>query len=167
MVATIGDRGAAVPHRGDGRRLCRTSPDRIGQGSLRSSTWSAGPAATSSDGELRRASERFVAILADRDVRVVTRGRAEGTAAAVLWSVAMVNGAFDTYGVLVKDMMAKLGLAGSSPSQRADALLRTAGVGWGPGVPRLGRVDLLTSAGRLRLMRARDELLSGVPHVPR
>ena len=63
-------------------------------------------------------------------------------------------------GVLLKDVMAHLGLASGSPSQRAATLLQAIGVDpHVPGGAELGSSAYLTAEGRRQLIAERDALL--------
>ena len=110
------------------------------------------------DRELRTAAHRLIVRVALGDPAVLRRGRADTAAAALVWSVAIPNLAFDRSKVLVKDLLAHLGLPSGSPSQRAEPMLRAAGIGPVP-YPRLtlGDPTLLTSAQRQWIIERRDQ----------
>lgn len=109
------------------------------------------------DIELRTAARRLVARVALGDPRVLSRGRPETAAAALVWIVATANDAFTRHGLLVKDYMTHLGLGSGTPSQRADTFLRAAGIE-AHRYPRLGLGDpsLLVSAHRRSIIESRD-----------
>lgn len=112
------------------------------------------------DVELRTAARRLLARLAAADPRLFA-ARTDMTAAAVCWMVGHANRAFDRGAWAVKDLMACLGIRGSSPSPRAKSLLRALGVDptyWAADSASLGSPDYLNGTTRARLIAGRDRL---------
>jgi hypothetical protein len=115
------------------------------------------------DVEYRTSVRRLLARVASGDPEVFRRkGRADTAAAALVWSVGRANDLFRQ--ILVKDLMAWFGLATGSVSQRANTLLRAAGVrsadDWYSLRPDLGDPALLHSAKRRQLIELRDRYRS-------
>jgi hypothetical protein len=114
------------------------------------------------DIEHRTACRRLLARIATGDPAVFRRrSRAETAAAAVCWLVGCANGTFHAnQGQLrVKDVLASLEVSGTTPSQRAETLLRAAGIPWPASGPiELGSPDYLVSARRRDIVAARDRL---------
>jgi hypothetical protein len=112
------------------------------------------------DIEHRTACRRLLARIATGDPAVFRRrGRAETAAAAVCWLVGSANGTFHAHQgqPRVKDVLAFLGVSGSTPSQRAETLLRAAGIPWPASGPiELGSPAYLVSAQRRRILGARE-----------
>jgi hypothetical protein len=114
------------------------------------------------DIEHRTACRRLLARIATGDPAVFRRrSRLETAAAAICWLVAGTNGTFDAnQGQLrVKDVLAFLEVAGTTPSQRAETLLRAAGIPWPASGPiELGSPDYLVSARRRVIIADRERL---------
>jgi hypothetical protein len=112
------------------------------------------------DVEHRTACRRLLARIATGDPAVFRRrSRAETAAAAVCWLVGSANDTFHANQgqPRVKDVMAFLGVSGTTPSQRAETLLRSAGIPWPASGPiELGSPDYLVSAQRRRIIGARE-----------
>ena len=104
--------------------------------------------------EARTACRRLARRVALAEPAVITRAkRDEVTAAALCWMVATANGLFGP--VLVKDVLARFGLASGGVSQRVEAIRRGLGLRWDSRA--LGTADLLVSSYRQRLLALRDE----------
>lgn len=80
------------------------------------------------DVEVRTAARRLLVKVALGDPQVLRRGRTDTAAAALVWIVASANDSFARANILVKELMAHLGLTSGAPSQRADTFLRAAGI---------------------------------------
>jgi Domain of unknown function (DUF6398) len=111
--------------------------------------------------EYRTACRRLLARIATGGPEGFRRkGRSDTAAAAICWAVCKVNELFSASGngMRVKDLTGHFGLGQSSVSQRADTLLKTAGLA----VPTrygdlsLGSPDLLVSERRRRIVMRRD-----------
>jgi Domain of unknown function (DUF6398) len=124
------------------------------------------------DVEFRTASRRFLAMAARGDPRVFRRrARAEKAAAAVCWIIGKANELFRIYGsgILVKDLAAFFGIANSGASQRANALLKAAGISvshdYGTWELALGTPDMLVSKRRSDLVDMRERYLREVDEL--
>ena len=113
------------------------------------------------DVEHRTACRRVLTRVAAGDPKVFRRaGRADTAAAAICWAVAKANDTFgsSSAGLTAKALLAHLGLATSSMSQRATTLLKAGGFshpGYGP--PNLGAA-YLTARRRQHIADRRDRL---------
>ena len=104
--------------------------------------------------EARTACRRLARRVALAEPAVITRAkRDEVTAAALCWMVATANGLFGP--VLVKDVLARFGVASGGVSQRVEAARRALGLRWESRA--LASPDLLVGSHRQRLIRLRDE----------
>ena len=114
------------------------------------------------DIEHRTACRRLLARIATGDPGVFRRrSRAETAAAAVCWLVGVANDTFHSNQgrPRVMDLLAVLGVSGTTPTQRAETLLRAAGIPWpATGPVALGSADYLVSARRRRIIDARERL---------
>jgi hypothetical protein len=112
------------------------------------------------DVELRTAARRLLARLAATAPRLLA-GRPDMTAAAACWMVGHANRVFDRGSPAVKDLMRCVGVGASSPSSRAQPLLRALGVDptyWAYESAALGSPDHLTGSMRARIIADRDRL---------
>lgn len=109
------------------------------------------------DVEHRTACRRFVARLVSANPHLFARGKANTIAAGVAWAIGQGNQTLSTGpGTYVKDLVAHMGVASNSPSQRGVGLLWTAGFPQRPYGPiELPSPDLLVSARRRRLIDRR------------
>jgi len=112
--------------------------------------------------EYRTACRRFLARAARGDPAVFRRrARAETAAAAVCWIVGKANDLFTSWtgeGMLVKDPTAHFGLAAGGVSQRAETLLKAAGVeraAYAYGRQGLGSPDFLVARRRRAILDER------------
>jgi hypothetical protein len=112
------------------------------------------------DVEHRTACRRLLARIATGGPAVFRRrSRAETAAAAVCWLVGRANDTFHAnQGQLrIKDVLAFLRVSGTTPSPRAETLLRAAGIPWPASGPvELGSPDYLVSARRRVIIAARE-----------
>jgi hypothetical protein len=114
------------------------------------------------DNEYRTACRRLLAGAAAGDPEIFRRrSRAATAAAAICWVAGKANSLFDrepvTPKLLVKDLTAHFGIAGTSVSQRSEPLLRAIGVN----PQQYGRMDLgspryLTGPRRARILAQRN-----------
>ncbi len=115
------------------------------------------------DIEHRTACRRLLARIATGDPAVFRRrSRPETAAAAVCWLVGSANDTFHANQgqPRIKDVLAFLRVSGTTPSQRAETLLRAAGIPWPASGPiELGSPAYLVSARRRRIIGARERLL--------
>jgi hypothetical protein len=116
------------------------------------------------DVEYRTACRRFLAQGANGDPNVFRRkARPGGAAAAVCWIVGKANELFTPSGggMLVKELMAHFGLTQGGVSQRAETLMKAAGLDRSEryGQIDLGSPELLVSSRRRRIVARRDLLL--------
>ncbi len=122
------------------------------------------------DIEFRTACRRLLARIATNDPSVFRRrSRSETTAGALCWIIGKVNDAFKSgpfgRGLHVKDLTAHFGIPKGGVSQKAQTLLKAAGLEEGSryGRMNLGRPDLLVSSRRRTIIRLRD-LAMGAPY---
>lgn len=115
------------------------------------------------DVEYRTACRRLLARAARGGPEVFRRrGRSDTAAAAICWAIGKANELFTPSGdgMLVRDLMAHFGLGQGSVSQRANTLLKAAGIdrgyGYGSWDLPLGDPALLVSARRHRIIDRRD-----------
>jgi hypothetical protein len=117
------------------------------------------------DTEFRTACRRLLNRMAIGNPNVFRRkARSETAAAALCWIIGKANDAFvfAPYGrgILVKDLTSYFGLAQNGVSQKAQTLLKAAGLEQGTryGAMNLGLPELLVSARRRNIIRTRDLL---------
>lgn len=112
------------------------------------------------DVECRTACRRLLSRFASSAPEIVSRGRAENVAAAVVWIIAKVNNLLRHEGghVLAKDLMSQFGIMRGGASQRAEALLRASGFDTDTHRLCLGSPEYLTAQRRRDIMRSRDQL---------
>jgi hypothetical protein len=111
------------------------------------------------DVEVRTGCRRLLARFASMGPEAFRRkARAENSAAAVVWMIGKVNEVFNIYhsGKQVKDVMSHFGLKGSA-SQRAGAMLETAGFDSRTHDLSLGSPDYLVAARRREMIEVRDQ----------
>jgi hypothetical protein len=111
------------------------------------------------DVEVRTGCRRLLARVASVGPEAFRRkARAENSAAAVVWMIGKVNDVFNIYrpGRQVKDVMSHFGLKGSA-SQRAGAMLETAGFESRTYDLSLGSPDYLVAARRRHMIEVRDQ----------
>lgn len=114
------------------------------------------------DGEHRTAARRLLARAAAADPAIFRRkGAAKTASGGVCWIIATANDGFLEHGLLVKDMMAYFGIAGSV-SQRANVFLAAVGIDpYQLGPLNLGTPVFLVSSFRRRIIAFRDACLDG------
>ena len=111
------------------------------------------------DFEYRTACRRVLARVAFREPALFRRkGRAETTAAALVWIVGKANDLFEqrTGGMQVRDLMSHFGLGQSSVSQRAATMLRAGRFHDDTYIVRLGSPDYLVATRRRRIVKMRE-----------
>jgi hypothetical protein len=113
------------------------------------------------DVEYRTACRRFLARVARGDAEVFRRkARSETAAAAVCWIIGKANDLFSSVPgeMTAKELTAFFGLSGGV-SQRANTLMKAAGIDRRYGDVSLGSPDYLVSNYRARLIEGRDRWL--------
>jgi hypothetical protein len=111
------------------------------------------------DFEYRTACRRVLARVASGEPEVFRRkGRAETSAAALVWIVGKANDLFEQRigSMQVSDLMSHFGLGQSSVAQRAATMLRAGGFHADTYIVRLGSPDYLVAARRRRIIKMRE-----------
>lgn len=113
------------------------------------------------DAEYRTACRRFLARVARGDAEVFRRrGRSDTAAAAVCWTIGKANELFNPArgGMTATELLAFFGLKGGI-SQRANTLMKAAGIDHRYGDVGLGSPDYLVSSRRAQVIERRDRWL--------
>lgn len=113
------------------------------------------------DAEYRTACRRFLARVARGDAQVFRRkGRSDTAAAAVCWTIGKANELFNPArgGMTATELLAFFGLKGGI-SQRANTMMKAAGIDHRYGDVGLGSPDYLVSSRRAQVIERRDRWL--------
>ncbi len=111
------------------------------------------------DTEYRTACRRLLASLAAPPEAFRRRGKPQTAAAAVVWIIGKVNDLFRNGNIQVNELMSYFGLTGSV-SQRAETLMRGAGLAYASYDLRLGSPGYLVSTRRRKIIELRDRYQS-------
>lgn len=111
------------------------------------------------DTEYRTACRRLLARLAAPAQAFRRKGKAETAAAAVVWIIGKANDRFRPGGLQVNAVMRHFGITGSV-SQRAETLMRAAGLPYRSYEVSLGSPEYLVSSKRRWIIEQRDRYLS-------